>query len=653
MRTRLIVIAVLAWFILLAVLFGYFQFAGFLKSSPFGLYLGSAAGVVAIMSVAAGLGLHLLPEQRIDAGTLVARFAVGLAALGVLALLLCSIGLLRVYVVWPVLAGLGLLSYKEMSRAWAWLARFRLPRLDAAGFVVLAVGAAAALVLLINCLAPLTATDALVYHLNLPKIYTAAGGFVRLPYNVYANMPNYGEMLYTLVFCAAGETGARISYFLIVLATAAAIFALARRLVGPRFAAAGAACFLVEPLVLDNRVVCNVDVLLMFFLVAAVILLADALGRQTPERPIRPIFAAASLGGFMLGIKYTAIAPALSLVALPLFAFRGRIKIRTFLIALVIAAAVFAPWLVKNEVYVGNPLYPMFSSSLDGVNWDKIRETELVRWQRSMGMGRTALDYVLLPFNVNTRGNLGYDRFDGTLAPVLLLLVPLAFVKRTRFTLALIVMMLGISVFWAFSSQQMRFLLPSIGLASVLAAAGLAWLNERAGIRAANMIMVLAALLGAFSLVVPDPYGKAFISGALGDRIDVVVGLESREAYLKRNIQPFDMFDYVRQYLPKDEPLFMIAENRAYYLDNPYFADSFYEASTAMRMVAQARGPQELGQSIRAMGFNYVLINSWLVDYFSRYYSAGDVAKLKAFIDQELQPLHSANRLTLYTLRND
>lgn len=653
MRTRWIVVAVLAWLVLLAVCFGYYQFSGFLRGSPFAGYVAAAAEVLAIATVAVGLGLRLLPGLRIGLAAVVASFGVGLAALGVLTLIMCATGLLRAYVVWPVLAGLGLLSARRIAEAWGWLRNIKLPRLDAAGFVLVAVGSFASLVLLINCLAPLTANDALVYHLNLSKIYTSAGGLVRLPYNVYANMPHYGEMLYTLVFCASGETGARLFYFLAVLAAATGIFALARRLVGRRFAAAGAACFLVEPLVLDIRVVCYVDILLVYFLIASVILLADALGRDAPSPRRAHVFAAAALGGFMLGIKYTGIAPALSLLALPLFAFRGRVKAKTIVVALVIAAAVFAPWLIKNEVYVGNPLYPVFAGSFDGPNWDKVQETELMRWQRNMGMGRTPLDYALLPFNVNERGRIGYDRFDGTLAPVLLLLVPLAFVRRTRFALTLAIMMAGIFVFWAFSSQQLRFLLPSIALASVLAAAGLAWLRARAGIGAANAIMVLAALLGAFSLAVPDQYGGAFVSGALGERLGVVMGLESRTDYLKRNVQPFDMFDYVRRSLPGGEPVFMIWENRAYYLDNPYFADSFYEASTVMRMVARARDPHEIAQSIKAMGFKYVMVNDWLGEYFSHYYPAADLAKLKAFVEQELEPRHSANRLTLYSFRAD
>jgi hypothetical protein len=655
MRTRLIVVAMLAWFVLLAICFAHFQFAGYLKASPFGDDLASAAEVLAIAAVAAGLGLRILPRRQIDPAAIVARLAAGLAALGIASFILCSAGLLRAYVVWPMLAGLGLLSYREIARTWAWLTRIRLPRLGAAGFAVVAVAAFAAVVLLVNCLAPLTANDALVYHLNLPKIYTQAGGLVRLPYNVYANMPHYGEMLYTLVFCVSGETGAKLFYFLLVLAAAAAIYALARSFAGRRFAALGSLCFLAQPLVLDVRVVCNVDIPLALFFIAAVILLAERRAEGTSAQPAAPVIAAGALAGFMTGIKYTAIAPALSLLVLPLLAFRGRIRARTLAVAVLVAAAVFAPWLVKNQAYVGNPVYPVFAGSLDGSNWDSVQERELLSWQESMGMGRTALDYALLPFNVNVRGKpeMGYGRFDGTMAPVLLLLVPLAFVRRTRFTLALIIMMLGISIFWAWTSQQMRFLLPAIALAAVLAAAGSAWLNSRAGSGAGNAIVLLAALLLAFSFVVPDQYGRASVSGATSERLGVDFGLESRTDYLHRNLQPLDLFDYVRRSLPRGEPVFMIWENRAYYLDNPYFADSFFEASSVMRMVARASDPGDLAWTIQRMGFKHVIVNEWLGEHFSRTYQAGDVAKLKAFIDQQLESRYSANRLTLYSFRAD
>lgn len=673
MRLRFQFEAVLVWLVVATAAFAFYQFRGLVRSQPFGDYLLSAALAAAVILVSVGMGLRLLGGGRISPGKIVASSAVGLAALGITTLLVCSIGLLRAYVVWPLLAVIGGLCRRQIAEAVAWLRAFRLPDLGVADLLLVAAGAAGAIVLLANCLAPLTANDALVYHLSLPKIYAESGGLARLPYNVYANMPHYGEMLYTLCFSAAGETGAKMFYFFMVIGAAVAIYALARMFVGRRFSLVAALAFIVQPLVLDQRVVCNVDILLAFFFVSAVLLVLETFGAKPDGQPavkppagaptqpaqpaarpaVRSMLAIGLVAGFMLGTKYTAVAPCLALLVLPLVAFPKRLGPKQIGIAALVAAAVFAPWLVKNELYTGNPFYPMLESTFDGANWDSTQQSQLVRWQSSMGMGKSALDYLLLPFNVSARGRpeAGYRFFDGTMSPVLLILLPLAAVRLTRRTGALAMMAVATFVFWALTSQQLRFLMPSLALGYVLAGIGLSRLAGSAGAGRTRIMLVLAALVMGLSLVVPDQYGRPFASGAIGDRLAAVLGLEGREQFLERNIQSYAVFDHINRTVPRREPIFMVWENRAYYLDNPYLADSFFEASTVMRMVQGAPDAADLGRAIQAKGFEYVLVNEWLGEYFSKSYPSGDTAKLRAFIETCLEPVHSSNKITLYKFR--
>ncbi|MFH1220438.1 MAG: glycosyltransferase family 39 protein [Candidatus Eisenbacteria bacterium] len=650
MKPGLVSIVVLVWLGIVTVAFGFYQFAGFTKANPLGDYLSSAAAVIAITAVATALGLRLAPDARPNLGTVVTRTALGLALLGVLTLFLAALGMLRPYVVWPAVAALAAVCWRQITQVTTWFRRARPQLLGGFEFVVVGLAGFASLVLLVNCLAPLTANDALVYHLNLPKIYTAASGLTRLPYNVYANMPHYGEMLYTLFYSAAGETACRMFYFLMVMGATASVYALARRFISRKMALAAAGAFLVEPLVLDHRTVCNVDVLLAYFFVSALIFLFDLTGTRPGARSV---LGASVLAGFMLGTKYTAIAPASALLAVPLISSPKRPSTRVFVIAVLVAAAIFAPWVIKNEAYVGSPFYPLFEGRFDGANWDSAQERELVAWQRSMGMGRSLADYLLLPLNASVRGKpeMGYSRFDGTMTPLLLILLPLALLKRTREVITLVVMMVGTFVFWALVSQQLRFLLPTIALAAVLAGMGLANLQERIGRRQMSVALAATAAIMAFSIIVPDQYGKPFVVAGAGDKLGVVLGLEPREQYLERNIQSVAMSSHVRKSLPRREPIFMVWENRGYYFDNPYFADSFFEVSTLMRMVSRARDGDELARAITGMGFRYVVVNDWLGDYFLRYYPPADAAKLKEFIMTRLQPVHSANRMTLYSIR--
>jgi 4-amino-4-deoxy-L-arabinose transferase-like glycosyltransferase len=459
---------------------------------------------------------------------------------------------------------------------------------------------------------------------------------------------------------------------------AGAVYGLASRFVGRDLAVVAGSLFLVQPILLDQRIVGNIDVMLAYFYLSAAIMLLDASAKRPDKeagsdrmspgvetrprnrlrgaeeetdgrRPVRRALSVAILAGFMLGMKYTAILPCAALLLIPALTASWAWKRTAFMIA--VALLVFSPWLIKNQVYVGNPVYPLLEDTFDGLNWDRTQSSQLISWQRSMGMGRNALDYLLLPINISTMGKPGsnYTRFDGVLSPVFLILVPLAFFMRRRRTTAIILMVGAGLVFWALTSQQLRFLIPTLGLAAVLAAVGLHNLRTWVGPKGFYAVLILLLLVQVSSLIVPDQYGRPLLS-TIYDRLPAAAGLEQRREFLGRNIQSYSLFDQMNENIPPGQAVFLIWENRGYYLDRPYFADSFFEASTLMRMVAGCASPAGLKQRITAMGYRYVVVNDLLGEVFSQAYPPRDRELLDDFIAGHLTPVHSVNRLTLYTI---
>ncbi|HVP56576.1 MAG TPA: hypothetical protein VMU02_00650, partial [bacterium] len=276
MRTRLVLVILLVWFLAIVVAFTHYQFRGFEQANPFGDYVLSALAVLVAVVVATALGLRVLAPERPRPRDAVLGLAVGLAILAIAALALAAAKMLRPYVIWPAMVAAGALSYRQVVTLASLIRAFRLRQLTAVEGVLIGLLSLAGLIVLANCLAPLTANDALVYHLNLPKIYARASGLVQMPHLVYANMPHYGEMLYALFYVLAGETGAKLAYLVLMAGAALAVYVLARRF-APRSLALGvAAIFLVEPLVLDSRIVCNVDVLLTYCYIVAITLVLES-----------------------------------------------------------------------------------------------------------------------------------------------------------------------------------------------------------------------------------------------------------------------------------------------------------------------------------------------------------------------------------------
>jgi hypothetical protein len=185
---------------------------------------------------------------------------------------------------------------------------------------------------------------------------------------------------------------------------------------------------------------------------------------------------------------------------------------------------------------------------------------------------------------------------------------------------------------------------------AVLAAIGLHRLSGLISARRFSILLAVMMLVQITALLVPDQYGRPVLSNCFGDRLAAVLGLETADAHLERNVQSYSMFKYINSHLPPREPLAMIWENRGYYLDHPYLADSFFEASTIMGLAAQAGTPSGLARRLEVMGYRYVVVNDFLGDFFSRYYRPETVQVLEYFVRDHLKPIHSANGLVLYTM---
>lgn len=669
MGRQIAVAAAAAWLIMLAALFIYYQFGPFVieNRAPDCLY--SSLIVLIILLACTAFGHKLLGGNEVSLALCLRGLAVGLAAFGLAGFAAGAAGILNRYLVYALTAVMLGVSYRQALGILAALGRAPAARIGKIETAFLALMTIALIIGLINCISPVTANDSLVYHFNLPKIYCERGGLTYLPFNVYANMPHYGEVVFTLFYSVAGETGVALFYFALMVSVSLAVYSLVTRVAPRVYGLLAASAFLVQPLVLDHRVVGNIDILLAFVFLAAI---GIVLEKHSGRGGLRSVLFMSALAGFMMGIKYTGIAPALSLFALAGVLHRKSLPLRYLALGLAVAAAIFMPWFVRQGLNTGNPVYPMFEGRFDGANWDEVQQGRLLTWQKNMGMGRWPGAYLALPFNVSVRGRpgLNYAHFDGTISPVFLILLPMVLVKRRRRTLAVAIAALALGIFWAFTSQQLRFLMPALALSAFAGAAGLA---EAAGeIRArggsgnrsgeddaqagprrrwATFMLLGVLLVEVTALAVPNQYGRPWVADTVGERLSAALGLEPRERFLERTIQPFSLYKEANAGLPPGEAVFMIWENRAYHLDRPYLADSFFEASTVMRMVAGSRDARELRDRIVAMGYNYVLVNDLLGEVFARQYRDADVARLREFIDSHLEPLHSVNRVTLYRVK--
>ena len=475
------------------------------------------------------------------------------------------------------------------------------------GHLLLAgVGAVTLLPFYLLALTPVVSWDAGVYHLALPKLFLAQGGFRPVAMNVYSNWPLNVELLFTAAMAVGDYVLAKLVHFGFGLLTLFALWAGCRAFHRP------ASGWLAMPLLLANGVVlyeirtAYVDLAHGFFLVCGFLFMIEAL-----ERDARALWLAGICCGLAAGVKVTGIVTAVVVGALYLPRLardlsRGEraASLRPFLIRFVLPVfALWLPWLARAAWLTGNPFYPFLHGWFGGPDWSPALSVRLQAWQSSIGMGRSPIDYLLLPVRIFTSGGEGYERFDGELGAFWLALIPPALWAATQ--LPFIRRCLAVAglyfVYWSLSAQQMRFLVPVLPLLAIACAAALIEVLDRlrrARWRRAGRGLAFAA---AVALLV---FGHSRLFAA-GYRTAAVY-LRAEGDLMSTAVHP--VYRFVNEHLPPDALVLMLGSNRRFFSEREVLADSFFEASQIADWLAPAAGVTELRRLLAERGVSHLLI---------------------------------------------
>ena len=491
---------------------------------------------------------------------------------------------------------------------------------------------------LVAALAPPTANDTLLYHLALPKAYVAAGGMVDVPDNMASFYPLGGEMQSVWAMLLGHAWGARVAE----AAATSALFAFAPLLVltaygwarehglDEHWASINALTIASIPTVYWVAANGYVDLALTAYTLLAV----RAAGRWwTTHEPAWLMHLALAMG-CALSIKLSA-----ALLSLPLALLifvralgdqrapedrdaRPRSPARSAiagLLALAVGVALASPWYVRNWIRSGSPVFPFFPGLWPGEapGWD----VERARLYESLfliyGRPGTLVDDLLAPVLVSLTAQPELPHYyDGVLGVAFLIGLPaLAWAlwsRRLKVELRIACLIsFAMYVFWLFSSQQLRYLLPVAPALATAITASAAAAGERAGpnlCRTLRWLFVAAAaanalvIVGWFAEVAP---------------IRVVLGGEPRTEYLSRRLDYYRYYEIINRELPPNANVWLIDMRRdTYHVERPYFADFIFEDYTLRQWLREAHDVNRLRARARAAGITHVLVrHDILLDY--------------------------------------
>jgi hypothetical protein len=272
-----------------------------------------------------------------------------------------------------------------------------------------------------------------------------------------------------------------------------------------------------------------------------------------------------------------------------------------------------SPFYLKNWIVLGNPVYPFLYGLFGGRGWDADQARLYDLFVGELGMGRAITDYLLLPWNLSVRAELDSPRFDGILGPVFLLTLPFLVGRRPWGQAVGVLLSLSLAsfLFWASSAQQIRYLIPLFPLLSVVTGAILARYRDR------RPLFLLLTLFVAGSLVfnlyhITRDFLKIH-------PLPVIVGTESRDAFLTRLIPPYTMYRYVNEALPPGSRVFLIyVKNLTFLCRRDCYADAMFEAHTLQKVLSRSSSPREVRDALVQERFTHLLYDeSYLLGEWS------------------------------------
>ena len=633
MRWLLVVAGVLLWF--LAVVPAYYvvhrPFVANETESPTGEHIPPPARDIALsvssllgdltllaltLGVAAAWGsrighwLGLAFDSGLERWGLAATLGLGL--LGTVVLGMGAVHGLYRWAGYAVLLALGVTAWPEVRALLHWL-RSGLGRLRSIGnpWLCLYTGTIGLLSLGLALLPP-TSWDALVYHLQGPRLYLEAHQLLSMPEDFYLNWPAQVEMLFAWGLLLKGDALAKLFHWAFWPLTTALLYTMARRSVGPRVGWWAVALWASVPVATELAGIAYVDLGLTAFVVAAVY----ALLRWTKAQLDGWLLLSALFAGLGVATKYTAVTWLAALILLLAYhAWRhqqrslGWIALRAAGFGLV-AGLVASPWLVKNWIVTGNPVYPFLWG---GEGWNPTREAWLT-WP-GRGYSRNPLDYLALPWLLTVLGSSGTAAFDATVGPLLLFLAPLAFLVRERpravnYGLALVGAQLAyfaVTIYRYVYLAETRLILPAFPWLCLAAAFALdrlpAW--DRSSFRLSRVVGGLVAVIVLINLVTEVRANLAI------HPLAPLLGLETRENYLSRRLGAhFEAMQFPDEDPPEATSVLHLWEPRSYYSLHPAQADTTLDNLAQLRETwADARDPPGSAlDALRAAGSSHILL---------------------------------------------
>ena len=513
---------------------------------------------------------------------------------------------------------------------------------------------------------PPTSRDALIHHLALPKLYLQNGGIYEIPDLIYSYYPMNLDLLYMIPLGVGFDILAKYIHFSFALATAWLLYRYISKRIDRCHGILGALFFLTIPLIVKLSSIVYVDLGLIFFSTASLLTLFQWAEKGFPRRLL---IIAGVCCGLAIGTKYNGLICLLLLSAfVPILYIRSQETsanhnwqaTQAGILFVFCALAACSPWLIRDFIWTGNPVYPLFNSFFSSSGSISSGGSKIgVLKIRQLVYHESTLQIFLLPIRIFFEGKDNIPGlFDGKLTPFLFFLPLLAFLPASasrREKLEKMFLLIFVLLFFFFALfttvLRMRYISPIIPPLVILAIYGLRNLQHLfidKIVSTKTRITIFSVLLIVIFLPNLHYITRQFqITNAWG----YFSSKTSRDEYLANHIPEYTVMKYINSHLPTNAKILCFyLRGRSYYLDRkavfePTLKKTFF-------LIMKHKPLDEAFSYLQKENIDYLLIRDNLfVQTISKLPSRVEKAKWQTFFTTCTQPLYSANGYSLYQLK--
>lgn len=459
--------------------------------------------------------------------------------------------------------------------------------------------------------------DSLAYHLAVTKIWLNTGHITFLPYDHHSNFPLVVDNLYIWGQFWGGQFGAKAFSLCYLILGLIAIFGTARRWYSEQAGWWASLAFVGIPVVLWEAGTAYIDLANGLFAGYAVVFAADLM--RKPRGALVTLLILCL--GFAAGSKYTGLQMVIVLAVVLIIGWiieRRKAKgleatgapwsLGTVAVVTFASLLIASPWYVRNQINLGNPVYPFLYEQIGSRNWDQWRADLYRDEQQSFGIGRTpggrdklAIGSAILglAYQPGRYTNPMQDQGGGLpMGAVGVSLIGAAALWLASGKLGtreqVILGASGLSLaLWFLLSQQSRYILGLAPELSILAGG-------------AATTLVLGRLMGAM-IALQACYSFWLVKSSWTDsQIPVVLGRISHEEFVRQRV-PFSEAAKTINEVARNGKVALYDEVFGYFLDVPYFwANPGHSTQIPYESISNGA---EYSDGMKALGFSHVYIN--------------------------------------------